>query len=137
MNSSSNASLKTRGEDFWRQRLSPDEYFILRMKGTEPPFSGAYTDTLGEGLWVCRGCETALFEGSSKFASSCGWPAFSQAKSGAIDESLDLSHGMKRIEVSCHECGSHLGHVFEDGPPPSGLRYCINSLAIHFKPLTR
>ena len=119
-----------RSEAYWRQKLKPEEFRILREKGTEAPFSGEYNDVFDEGVWVCKACDAPLFDGHQKFASSCGWPAFSATRQGAIDEQLDLSHGMQRTEVTCHNCGSHLGHVFPDGPPPSGLRYCINSLAL-------
>jgi len=116
----------------WREQLSADEYRILRQKGTEAAFSGAYWDNHDAGVYRCKGCNTELFTSDDKFDSGCGWPSFTQpADDAVIDEHRDLSYGMVRTEVTCHHCGSHLGHVFPDGPRASGgLRYCINSASI-------
>lgn len=119
----------------WQERLSPDEYHVLRQKGTERPFTGIYTDSKDDGVYHCRGCHAILFDSTHKFHSGCGWPSFDRTKTDtALTETLDLSHGMRRIEVTCTNCGGHLGHVFPDGPQETtGLRYCINSVAIDFK----
>jgi len=120
---------KTEAE--WRAELSPEEYRILRQKGTEAPFTGEYDHTFEPGSYHCAGCGAELFASEAKYDSGCGWPAFS-APSGeeAIEEERDSSFGMVRTEVMCSNCGGHLGHVFPDGPQPTGLRYCINSAAL-------
>lgn len=115
----------------WRERLSPQQYRILREKGTEPAGSGRFIKPADNGSFVCAGCSAQLFSSDHQFEAHCGWPSFSDVASrDAIKEHTDLSHGMHRIEVTCANCGGHLGHVFNDGPAPTGLRYCINSLAI-------
>jgi peptide-methionine (R)-S-oxide reductase len=115
----------------WRQQLDPERYRILREKGTEAPFSGEYDHVFEPGTYKCAGCGAELFESVAKYDSGCGWPAFSApASEEAIDEETDASHGMVRTEVMCASCGGHLGHVFPDGPHPTGLRYCINSAAL-------
>jgi peptide-methionine (R)-S-oxide reductase len=113
----------------WRAQLSPDEYRILRQKGTEAPFSGEFDHSFEPGTYRCAGCGAELFDSDDKYDSGCGWPAFS-APSGELEEEVDASHGMVRTEVMCASCGGHLGHVFPDGPHPTGLRYCINSAAL-------
>jgi len=115
----------------WRAELSPEEYRILRQKGTEAPFTGEYDHTFEPGTYHCAGCGAEIFASEAKYDSGCGWPAFS-APSGeeAIEEESDSSFGMVRTEVMCSNCGGHLGHVFPDGPQPTGLRYCINSAAL-------
>ena len=119
----------------WCGVLSPDAYRVLREQGTEPRFSGEFWLHEEDGVYVCMGCGAQLFDSGAKFKSSSGWPSFYQpAGSNGIDERVDLSHGMRRMEVVCNACGGHLGHVFEDGPPPTGLRYCINSVALDFVP---
>ena len=119
----------------WCGVLSPDAYRVLREQGTEPRFSGEFWLHDEDGVYVCMGCGATLFDSGAKFKSSSGWPSFYQpAGSGGVDERMDLSHGMRRLEVVCNACGGHLGHVFEDGPPPTGLRYCINSVALDFVP---
>ncbi len=124
---------KTEAE--WRRELTPMEYAVLREKATERPFSGEYDHSFEPGSYVCAGCGQKLFESDAKFDSGCGWPAFSApASGGAVDEERDVSHGMIRTEVLCSRCSGHLGHVFPDGPGPTGLRYCINSAAIKHKP---
>jgi peptide-methionine (R)-S-oxide reductase len=119
---------------YWRGKLTPDEYHVLRQKGTERAFTGEYWNTTERGVYTCRGCGEVLFESESKFDAGCGWPSFDKpAAANVIDEERDASHGMLRTEVLCQACGGHLGHVFPDGPTDTGLRYCINSLSIDLK----
>ena len=120
-------------EQEWKEKLTPEEYHILREKGTERPFTGEYDKFYKDGTYKCAGCGTELFSSSSKYDSGCGWPAFYEALPEKIEESEDNSFGMKRIEITCENCGGHLGHVFNDGPQPSGLRYCVNSISLDFE----
>lgn len=118
----------------WKRRLGPVRFQILRRKGTEPPFSGALLGNKEPGLYVCGGCGAELFSSETKFESGTGWPSFWAPLSEAcVATEDDRSLGMRRVEVLCRRCGGHLGHVFDDGPPPTGKRYCINSLALDFR----
>jgi len=122
-------------EEEWRQQLTPEQYHILREKGTERAFTGEYTNTKTPGTYLCAACGQELFGSDSKFDSHCGWPSYYEPlKEGAVDEHEDHSYGMSRTEVTCSRCGGHLGHVFPDGPNPTGLRYCINSASIKLDP---
>jgi len=123
-----------RSDAEWRAMLSPEQYQILRKKGTERPWTGALTQNHETGEYMCAGCGAVLFGSEAKFDSGCGWPSFTiPADSKAIDEHEDMSFGMRRVEVTCARCGGHLGHVFPDGPKPTGLRYCINSASLTFE----
>lgn len=125
----------TRSEEEWRALLSPEEYYVVRQKGTERPFTGRYNDTFAPGIYRCVGCGTPLFASDTKFDAGCGWPSYFQPLNpDNVREEPDTSHGMVRTEVLCNVCDAHLGHVFPDGPPPTGLRYCINSLSMTFEP---
>lgn len=118
-------------DEYWRDKLTPEEFHVCREKGTERAFTGEYWDCHKEGIYNCRCCGEPLFLSDSKFDSGCGWPSFSApATAGVVAEHRDTSHGMIRTEVTCKHCDAHLGHVFTDGPGPTGLRYCINSLSI-------
>lgn len=122
-----------RTEAEWRAKLTPEQYRILREKATEPPFTGALTENNETGDYHCAGCGTLLFISGAKFDSGCGWPSFMlPADSKAVVEHEDVSFGMRRVEVTCARCGGHLGHLFPDGPQPTGLRYCINSASLTF-----
>lgn len=122
-------------DDEWRALLTPEQFRVLRRAGTEPAFSGALTDASEPGAYVCSGCGSPLFSSAAKFASGCGWPSFFEpAPPDAVAEYPDDSFGMHRTEVRCAACDGHLGHVFTDGPPPTGLRYCINSVSLRFEP---
>jgi peptide-methionine (R)-S-oxide reductase len=121
----------TKTESEWKAELTPEQYRVLREKGTEAPFSGDYDVVFEPGTYHCAGCGAELFVSDSKYDSGCGWPAFSApSRAEAIDEETDVTYGMVRTEVMCASCGGHLGHVFEDGPQPTGLRYCINSASL-------
>ena len=124
--------LKTDKE--WKELLSPEAYHVLREKGTERPHTGVYNLHFEVGLYKCAGCGIDLFESSTKFNSHCGWPAFDASIEGKVVERRDTTHGMIRTEIVCNSCGGHLGHVFPDGPTKTGLRYCVNSVALDFKP---
>ena len=124
-----------RTEEEWRNLLSPQQYSVCRLGGTEAPFTGKYDSNKDEGVYLCAGCGLELFQSSNKFESGSGWPSFFQPLDPShIEEIRDDSHGMVRTEICCARCESHLGHVFPDGPEPSGLRFCTNSSALDFQP---
>ena len=115
----------------WKKSLTPEKYYVLRKKGTETPFSGEFWNEKTAGIYLCAGCGQKLFDSSTKFDSGSGWPSFYEPIDKAnVEEVSDVGHGMRRTEVACSRCGGHLGHVFEDGPDPTGLRYCINSVSL-------
>ena len=120
-------------DEEWRGVLTPEQYRVLRQAGTERPFTGAYWDTKDAGDYRCAGCGALLFTSDAKFDSGCGWPSFDKA-AGGISETSDRTHGMVRTEITCSRCGGHIGHVFDDGPTATGLRYCVNSVSVKLEP---
>ena len=135
-------NLKNQSEEYWKKRLTPEQYSVLREKGTEAPFSGRFYKNFEKGMYECAACGQELFSSDTKFDSDCGWPSFDRSLEGQVEFQNDDSFGMQRTEVLCSNCGSHLGHVFDDGPiNPSassghsaGKRFCINSISLNFKP---
>lgn len=129
-------SLINKSEEEWKKLLSSEQYRVLREKGTEYPGTGKYEKHFEKGMYVCGGCGYELFSSEQKFDSHCGWPSFDGELGGGdrIKKVKDFSHGMIRTEIVCARCGGHLGHIFDDGPTPSGLRYCVNSVSLDFKP---
>ena len=125
----------TKSESEWQQQLSPEQYHVTRKAGTEPAFTGKYNKTKDPGVYTCVCCGQPLFSSETKFDSGTGWPSFYKpAADGAVEEKTDVTHGMRRTEVRCSKCDAHLGHVFPDGPRPTGMRYCMNSAALELKP---
>ena len=123
-----------KSDDDWKKQLTTEQYAVLREKGTERPFTGKFEEHYEPGIYTCAGCGNELFQSTTKFDAGCGWPSFYEALDKTkVKEITDYSHGMKRIEIVCAKCGGHLGHVFDDGPKPTGLRYCINSVSLDFK----
>ena len=120
-------------EKEYKEKLTPEQYYVLREKGTERPFTGEYNTHYEDGVYSCAACGNDLFKSDQKFDSGCGWPSFDDEIEGAIERKRDTTHGMIRTEIMCSNCGSHLGHVFNDGPTPSGIRHCVNSLSLDFK----
>lgn len=124
-----------KSEEEWKKKLTPEQYRVLRERGTEAPFTGKYVNMHDDGMYCCAACGQSLFSSDTKFDSGSGWPSFSDvAANGNVELKEDLSQGMARFEAVCKNCGSHLGHIFDDGPAPTGKRYCINSCALDFKP---
>ena len=120
-------------EEQWRAELTPEQYHVLREKGTERAWTGVLNDAKADGVYRCAGCGEPLFDSDTKYDSGSGWPSFTQPAASTIVEHADTSHGMRRVEVRCAKCDGHLGHLFPDGPGPTGLRYCINSAALDFR----
>lgn len=120
-------------EEEWKKELTPEQFHILRQKGTERPFTGELLNHKEDGLYTCAACGNELFKSEQKFDSHCGWPSFDDQIEGAINMTKDSSHGMIRTEITCARCDGHLGHIFDDGPTATGLRYCVNSISIGFK----
>lgn len=121
-------------ESEWRKRLTPEQFHVLREAGTERAFSGRYNDNKADGIYACAACKLDLFDSVDKYDSGSGWPSFTQPiATDHVVEHADVSHGMRRVEVRCARCDGHLGHVFPDGPPPTGLRYCMNSVSLDFR----
>ncbi len=124
-----------KSDTYWKDKLTKEQYHVLREKGTDAPFFGKYTNTKAAGTYSCAACDHPLFTSDQKFDSHCGWPSFFTELAGAnIIKTEDNSLGMKRTEITCANCGGHLGHLFDDGPEPTGLRYCVNSTSITFTP---
>jgi peptide-methionine (R)-S-oxide reductase len=130
MNKNSYPVQKSEAE--WLEELGEEKYAILRKKGTERPFTGDYNLHFEKGNYHCAGCNALLFESNTKFESGCGWPSFDDSVEGSVEYVKDTSYGMMRVEILCASCGGHLGHIFNDGPTPTGQRYCVNSLSIEF-----
>lgn len=125
---------ENKDDDYWRSKLTPEQFEVCRKKGTERPFTGEYYTETSPGAYLCACCENKLFDADAKYDSGSGWPSFFQAvDQDGIAEEVDGTRGMQRTEIMCSKCGSHLGHVFSDGPQPTGLRYCVNSLSLKFE----